>query len=398
MYSEKGDFMRKGQSGMNAAVLVAIVLGLIILYVIYLPTADREKFFYNKTTEEREAEEDENVLLLEFPKRLDKVEGVDEKNLPNVYLFKSTEAKEIERINPFSVRNGVFDKNDKTVGFSIDNLDTVDKVLLSFTAEKHEGVLTIKLNGETIYEKDIEDEVVEPVRLKKSRLERENELEFSVSSVGWRFWSTNEYNLDDIRIIGDITDVTRQKSQNVFTLTRTEYNYLEKATLKFIPYCAGVSDVGILDVSVNNQDIFSAVPVCDDPYKQTVPLGVLNAGENFIVFQTNRGSYSIEQIRLEFEAEETKKRIYYFEINESKWDEILDDDLDVRVKIEFVDDNDNKRADLNINGHLTNIDQEEKDYSRSIRNWVEEGNNYIEIRPRTSLEIRELRVEMEERD
>jgi hypothetical protein len=389
--------MEKGQSGINAAVLVAIVLGLIVLYVIYLPTSEREGFLLNKTTDSNTGGgEDEDVLLLEFPKRLDKVEEIDTEELPNVYLFKSTEAKEIERINPFSVRNGVFDKKDKSVSFSIDNLENVDNVLLSFTAKKRKGTLIIKLNGNVIYEKVIESEIVEPVRLKKSLLERSNTLEFSVSPVGWKFWSTNEYMLDDIKITGDITDVTRQKSQNVFSITQTEYNNLEKVTLKFIPYCSSAGDVGILDVLVNNHNIFSAVPVCDDPYKQVIPLGVLNAGENFIVFQTSKGSYSIEQIVLEFDVKETKKTIYYFEINESNWERINNNDLDVRLKIEFVDDEENKMADLSINGHLTSIDQEERYYSRSIRNWVEEGNNYIEIRPKTVLEIRELRVEIED--
>ena len=389
--------MRKGQSGINAAILIAIILGLIVLYVVYLPTSEREKLLLNKTTTSSNGEEeDEDVLLLEFPKSLDKISRIDEKELPNVYLFKSTQAKEIETINPLVVRNGVFDKKDKTATFSIDNVENVDKILLSFAAKNRKGILMIKLNGETIYEGEIADEIADPVKLRKSLLEKENTLEFSVSSVGFRFWSTNEYSLENIKIIGDITDVTRQKSQNIFSLSQTEYNNLEKVTLKFIPYCGSIKDIGMLDISVNNHNMFSAVPVCDDSCKQVIPLGTLNAGENFIVFSTSRGSYSIEQIRLDFEVEDTKKKIYYFEINESTWEEIDDDDRDVMLKLAFVDDDENKRADISINGHLTSVDQEEASYSRNIRNWVEEGNNYIEIRPRTDLEIRELRVEMEE--
>ena len=129
--------MRKGQSGINAAILIAIILGLIVLYVVYLPTSEREKLLLNKTTSSGNGggEEDEDVLLLEFPKSLDKVSSIDEKDLPNVYLFKSTQAKEIETINPLVVRNGVFDKKDKTATFSIDNVENVDKILLSFAAK-----------------------------------------------------------------------------------------------------------------------------------------------------------------------------------------------------------------------------------------------------------------------
>lgn len=392
----KGDFMNKGQSGVNAAILVAIILGLIVLYVIYLPASEREKLLYNKSSSVDSGDsEDDDVLLLEFPNRLDKVDKVDKKTLPNVYLFKSTQAKEIESINPFSVRNGVFDKKEKTVSFSIDNVENIDNVLLSFNSKKRKGILIIKLNGDVIYENEVGGESVGPIQLKKSRLEKDNTLEFSVSSVGFKFWTTNEYSMDNAKIIGDITDVTRQKSQNIFSLTQTDYNNLETAKLKFIPYCSGVVDVGMLDVSVNNRGVFSAVPVCDDPYKQTIPLGILNGGENFIVFQTSKGSYSIEQIELEFEVKDTKKTVYYFEINQSKWDEIVDDNKDVKLKMEFVDDDENKRADLNINGHLTSLDQDEKDYSKSIKTWVDQGNNYVEIQPRMELDIRELKVEIE---
>ncbi len=387
--------MRRAQSGLNAAILIAVILGLIVLYVIFLPTSEREKLFYNKTLSERNAEESENVLLLEYPKRLDKVEQIDSKEIPNIYLSKTQEAKEIEKLNPFTVRNGVFDNKEHTASFTIENMENTDNVILSFSTSKHKGTLTIKLNGEIIYEKDIESVNVEPVKLKKSLLEKENTLSFSVSSVGLKFWTTNEYQIENAKIIGDITDISRQKSQNVFSLTQTEYNNLKKITLKFIPYCGSVSDVGMLDISVNNKNVFSAVPVCDDPYKQIIPIGTINAGENFIVFETSKGSYSIEQIELDFETEDTEKTLYYFEINETNWEKI-DDGSKVTLSLEFVDDNEDKRADININGHLTTIDQEEKDYSRNIKSWVEEGNNYIEIKPKTVLDIKELRIEIED--
>lgn len=385
--------MNKGQSGMNAAVLIAIILGLIVLYVVFLPTADREKLLFNKSTSEREAEESENLLLREFPNRLEDIDDIDTKDIPNIFLFQKEESKELESINPFSIRNGVFDKKDKTISFGIEDIDNTDNVILTFATEKRKGTLIISLNDEVIYENDIESSTIDPIRLNKNLLDKANKLSFSVSSVGFKFWSTNEYQLEDIKIIADITDISRQKSQNIFTLTEEEFENIEKATLKFVPYCSRVSDVGKLTVEVNNRNVFSAIPVCDDPYRQVVPTGVLSEGENFIVFETNKGSYSIEQIEFEFDVEETKETVYYFEINDSNWEKIEDGD-DVELRIEFVDDDEDKRADININGHLTQIDQEEKVYTRNIKTWVEEGNNYVKIIPKTVLEIRELKVEI----
>ena len=397
--------MKKAQGGINAAILVAVIAGLIILYILFLPEAEREALLENKTVKKTtgdDEDEEEDILLREFPGRIDIVEGIIDKSIPNIYLFERTDAKELERINPFIVRNGWFDKKDMTVSFGIDDLENSDNVMLSFKAKKHEGILTIKLNNEIVYENDITGETVAPIRLKRNLLMEDNTFEFSVSSVGFRFWKTNEYSLDDIKIVGDITDKSKQESRNVFTLTGTELFNIEEANLKFVPYCKKVADVGVLDVSVNNRNIYSAVPVCEDPTKVPIPLGILDVGENKVIFRTDKGSYSVEQIKVEFIEKEVEKKVYFFEVNQSVIDDIEDEEINIVLTIEFVDDEENKRADLNINDRLSTIDQEERFFTKTLNDdddpdYIEEGNNFIEIRPRTRLDIVELKVEIEER-
>jgi len=139
----------------NAAVLVAIITGLIIIYILFLPTKERmELLGENETTTGGGgvSVEEGDVLLLEHPGRLDIVKRIDDRLIPNVYLVETTNAKEIDKINPFSVRNGWFDKKDRIVRFRLDDFENTDNVLLSFSAKKRKGVLTIKLNDEVIYE------------------------------------------------------------------------------------------------------------------------------------------------------------------------------------------------------------------------------------------------------
>jgi len=388
--------MKKAQGGINAAVLVALIAGLIVLYIIFLPSVEREELLEGEVKKSQSVREEESVLLKEFPGRLDIIKDIEDKTIPNIFLFETTNAKELERINPFIVRNGWFDKKSKSVNFRLDDLENMDNVILSFAAKKHKGTLIIKLNDETIFENEILSETVEPIRLKKNLLKSDNTLEFSASSVGIKFWSTNEYSLENIRIVGDITDRSRQEALNAFNLDGEEFFNIEKATLKFIPYCKGVADVGALDITLNGRNIFSAVPVCEDPYKQLVPTGIFNTGENRIIFKTNRGSYSVEQIRLEFETKEAKTKVFFFEINETLFNKIKNNNLDVTLTIEFVSDEENKRADLNINDQLSSIDQNKKIFTKNIKDRIEEGNNFIEIRPRTRLEVVEIRVQVED--
>jgi len=390
--------LRKAQGGLNAAILVAVVAGLIILYILFLPEAEREALLENKTVKKSsdDDEDEEGVLLREFPGRLFEVDEIEDKEIPNVFLFETTNAKVLERINPFIVRNGWFDKKSKQVSFNIDDLENIDNVILSFKAVKHKGVLSIKLNNNIISENEIVTENVAPISLKKNLLGDDNTLEFTVSSVGMRFWRTNEYGLEDVKVIGDITDKSKQESRNVFTLTGQDLFNIEEANLRFVPYCSNVASVGVLDISINGRNVFSAVPICEDPYKQPLPIGLLNAGENRLVFKTNKGSYSVEQIKIDFEEEEVEKKVYFFEVNQSAIDEIEDRDKDAILRLEFVDDEETKRADINVNNHFITLDDDERIFTKNINDFIKEGNNFVEIRPRTRLDLVEIRIDLED--
>ncbi|MBI2208102.1 hypothetical protein HYU50_01255 [Candidatus Woesearchaeota archaeon] len=391
--------MKKAQGGLNAAILVAVIAGLIILYILFLPAQEREALLENKTVKKSSSDdkEDENTLLSVFPNRLEESSEVEDKDIPNIFLFETTNAKELERINPFIVRKGWFDEKTKTAAFTMNNLETTDNVILSFKAKKHEGILTIKLNGEVVFENNIEQETVAPIKLKKDLLKEDNSLDFTVSSVGLKFWKTNEYSLEDIKIIGDITDRSKQESRNIFTLTSKDLANIEEANLRFVPYCKSVADVGTLDITINERNLFSAVPICDDAYKQPIPIGLLDAGENKIIFKTSRGSYSVEQIKIEFEEKEVEKKVYFFEANQSQIDDIESGDKDAILRLEFVDDKENKMADININDHFITLDDDERIFTKNVNEFIKEGNNFIEIRPRTRLDIVELSIKLEER-
>jgi len=142
------------------------------------------------------------------------------KSFQNIFLFETTNAKELEKINSFIIRNGWFDDKNKIIKFNIDDLKNTENIILSFKTPKHEGILTIKLNNEIIYENDITSETVAPISLSKNIILESNTFELSVSSVGIKFWKTNEYSFDDMKIIGDISDKSKQESENIFYFDR----------------------------------------------------------------------------------------------------------------------------------------------------------------------------------
>ncbi len=391
----------QGTSAASATGFIALVVGLIILYIIFLPPEERAELLGENETvagEEKEVsvEDEESILLLEYPGRIDYLKEKEyEHDISAFKLYKTINAQELDTINPFIIRHGLFDEVKKEVPFKIKDLKNTENVLLSFTAKKYKGILTIKLNEINIFENEITTSNPKPIKLKKEYLEENNVLEFSVSGTGAKFWSTNIYSFDDIKIVGDVADISRQESKNIFFVSENEKLNLERAKLRFWPECEQ-EDVGKLNILINYQDVFSGVPDCKTINMYSFSPTVLHKGDNNIVFKTDKGSYLIEQIKITTDLRELTYPTYYFEINESTYDKIKNDTHDIKLILEFVDDKRDKVMNLNINNRMIYVDTEEADYYKNIDDYAKEGNNFIKIEPLSMLDIVELRIELED--
>lgn len=387
---------KKGQqTGSSAAVVIAIILGLLILYILFLPPEARQELLEDETSAGGgTASLTANYTILsEEVGRLDYIATTSfKKTIPNVYLYETESAKELHVENPFYIKNGWFSYADKNMTFYIDDFANTDNVRISFAAKSHEGVLAISLNNNRIYEYGIGQYNVDPIALDKNLLQRTNILKLEVLGVGMRFWKTNMYEFENFKIVGNIRDISAQRSSSVFLLTGTEKHGLSKASLKFVPYCSRASSLGPLDVAVNGRNVFSGIPVCDDPYSISLSPDILEAGENSVIFSTSKGSYSIEQIRVEGTLEGTKEYTQYFRLNDTLYDSIVDGRRDIYVQMEFIDDSKSKEGVISINGHYLYLDQVEPKYEKSIRSMIRRGNNYIVIDPRTTLDIVSLEI------
>jgi len=381
--------------------LVSLMVGFIILYIIFLPPDERAKLLgENETVVEAEenasVEDEENILMLEYPGRIDYLKEKEyEHDISWFHLYKTIDAQELDTINPFVIRHGLFDEVKKEIPLKISDLKNTESILLSFTAKKYDGLLTIKLNDVNIFESEITTSNPKPIKLKKDYLEENNILEFSVSGTGIKFWSTNIYSLDDIKIVGDVADISRQESKNIFFISENEKLNLERAKLRFLPECEQ-GDVGKLNILINYQEVFSGVPDCKTINMYTFSPSVLHKGDNNIVFKTDKGSYLIEQIKITTDLKELSYSTYYFPINETTIEKIEGDEYDAVFSIEFIDDKKDKEMNININNRMIYVDTDEVDYYKNIDDYVKEGNNFIKIEPLSMLDIVELKVELEE--
>lgn len=389
---------KKGQ-GSGAANLVMIILLILIFWVIFMRPEDRAKLLEDEDDDDLESvlKDYNKTLLQEHIGRLDFLSRtIYEHDIPSIYLYSTISGTVIKSINPFYIKSGVFDFQNKIVNFRIEDLENTENVLLSFNAATHKGRLVISLNEEVIFENDVRTVSVEPIVLLKEDLKEENSLEFGVSSVGWSFWKTNEYDLKNIKITGDVIDVSAQESRNVFKINAIEKNNLETATLRFLADCRQ-NEVGLLNILVNSHNIFSGVPDCGSLSRNVFIDDVfLKSGENNVVFRTEKGNYLIDQIKVRTELKDVESLTYYFQLNDTDYGFVQDEGKRVKVILEFVDDDEDKEAVLNINGfrvslHTSDVDEDNL-YDLDITDWIRKKNNYVDILPKSTLNILELKV------
>jgi hypothetical protein len=381
--NKRGDKM---QSGAPAAALIGIITLMFIFYILFLPPSERKSLLEGDNAT---LEEGTGLLLDEAPGLLTFSEkGVFDHSISNIYLIETKNSVILGQENPFIVKKGWFGEQQKSMVFSAGDLDNTENVMLSFQAPERKGILVIALNGQKIFEGVVNLQNPPPVALPKTLLRPTNQIDFSVTGG---FFSSKKYSLSDIKVIADITDVKKQISQNTFTISDTEKENLDSAFLDFYPICEQRT-VGTLTIELNGKVIYAAAPACESLNRQNLYAEDLRTGKNTLVFRIDKGSYRVEQIRVRTVLKAVKANVEFFNVKTSLYNDILDKNRQVILRIEFIDDNKKKRAELNVDGRKDMIDQTDNIYERDISTWVKEGNNYIEIKPLTELDVVKLQV------
>jgi len=381
----------------NAATLVAIIAALIIIYLLFLPPDIRQEILDGNSTNTTDSSSSghNNTLLNERPGHLSYL-PVNEytHDLPAFSLYKITNSETIKTQNPFMIRNAWFDKSFKRVTFKINDVENTDNLLLSFRSTTRKGKLTIKLNDAIIYEDHMPDENSPALSLSKDLMQENNYLDFEVNGVGLAFWATNEYNFQDMKIVGDVTDLSRQESMVKFVVSTSEKYNVDKATIKFNPDCQEKNS-GILDIYINAVTVYSAVPDCKVLNSAVIPTGLFETGENTASFKTNKGSYVIDNIKIVTKLKDATGMVYYFDIDSEQNKLIQNSSKSAVLEIKLVKTDEIKEANIIVNGHTTSMRTDQDLWTKTLQKyWLMEGSNYIKIDPKTEMDLAGVRIDI----
>ncbi len=390
-------WLQRGQSAAGAAVLIAIIAVLIVGFIILIPPKERAKLLEEKSTASTPTAPGvaEKNLLKVSPGRIDYLAQKEiEHPLPVVNIYTLAEAKVLAEKNVAYAKKGLFSEQADKLTFMVPDLKHTKDMLLSLEVKQAEGKLIVSFNGEEVFNDEVKLGSLTPISIPQNLLQEQNEVVFTVSSPGLAFWRTNDLSLQNIKVVAEVTSVEAQSSKNIFLVSEVENKNLEKVVLKFQPSC-DFNKAGALMAMINGKVVYSAVPDCD---LSMVPIelspGALNQGENEIIFKTEKGAYLLTHIVIESELKEVDFPSYYFELSYEEYNDVAEGDNRVRVTLDFVDIVARKFGDLEFNGHKIYFDTKEVSYALDVSDDIVQGANSIKIKPRKTLEVRELKVDL----
>ncbi|MDO8481019.1 MAG: hypothetical protein Q7S65_04340 [Nanoarchaeota archaeon] len=387
--------MRK--AAMNAAVLIAVISALIILYILFLPSQDRLDIIGENASNRDFGPRTEDVLLEDSSVLMEHFsEDEIDHTLPSLTLYSTTTATVLKDVASFYVKKSLFGEQTRDIDFSLRDTAQAENTLLSFSVKKSKGDLIIELNGKLLWAGPIEKVNADPIRVQKDALSTDNTLTFKVSNPGIAFWRTNEYLIENFKVTSDIVDSSSQRARVDFVLGKEEAGNIEKATLRFLPECEN-NRIGVLDILVNERAIYSSVPDCGVPRPLQFDSKLLIEGQNTLEFKSAKGRYLIDQIKVTTNLKDIPSFTYYFDIDSDQLRDINARRKSANFTMFFTDDREDKAAEIVINGRKTFMTRhDEFEWSLILDRYLEPGSNSLKIIPDTRLEVRRLQVVLDD--
>jgi len=333
---------RKGQTG--AAILIALIAALIILYILFLPPAERAALLGEPsgTPGAPGGPTDPTAIIYSSPVGLvtAPVNPSIIHELPTVTVRTIEEGSILFRRDTVIVENNVFEKKPLEATFTADPSRTRNAYLSMNVAGSTGGRIVVTLNGEEIYNQYPQSRTVPPITL--TSLAQTNIIEIHTSSVGFAFWKTNRISLSDVRVTGDVTDLSDASVAQRFTIGTEELRAMQTSLLSFVPIC---NREGSILLTINGAEIYSGRPDCQTLNTLEIAPTRLVAGENTLRYTTTNADILLDRGRITTTAMPQANKQFSFTIDPAR---VAGRPIMLRV---FFADTNEKQGFVTINGN-----------------------------------------------
>lgn len=385
-------FCKSGQGAGGAAVLIGAIAGLMLLYILFLPPDERSALIgeNNSRGVQSGIGLGARTLLSESPGTVTaSAQSEFDHRINSFNIFEKSEDSILKSFDSAYVESRRGSSKRKVFAFSADKSKTSNPQL-SFDVKSGKGRLIVAVNGEEVFNGEAQGQV----NLRIGSLEKDNVVEFAAEEVGFQFWRTNGYELSDIKVTATVELLENLESRQTFIIGKDEIENIDSAYMIYFVDCQPF-DVGRLQVYLNDVLLSVGVPDCQSPVRLNMDPALLVRGSNNVRFIADKGSYLVDRISVKTKLREPVEPVYFFEVNATQYSWLVNKSFKAELRMKFVDDNEQKRAELNINNRRTFMDAKRTaNFTKDITSFLVEGNNFIRVVPETTLHIADLRIEL----
>ena len=375
-----------GKGADGAVVLILLIAVFILVYVILIPTSDREELINLNTTTISDNGNGitQDVLLDARPGTIttDTDSSIKHEILP-VRIFVKDEPKIESLASALNIENNLFSTKDQTVSFTLDNPSSVKESALFFYVTNADGNLKITLNGQTIHDQAVQPRKLSRIMLPLTQLKSTNSITFSVDKG---IFSTNTYSIESVEVRNNINLQNPQEERTVNLETP-----VESADLSYSLFCQSSNILTTLEIFVNNKEQFTGIVPCTSTQTLELDVDILNDGTNTVLFALDQGDFQVSNIVLTTEQDTDSVWSTTFKVDSKTYNAIQSERHEVLLTLELSG-NRRKQANILINDASVSMDTESRFFDTFITSKIRKGTNEIEIEPDSNFKIDELQV------
>ncbi len=386
---------KKGQeTAINATYLIVVIALLILAYFLLLPESEKEKFSQTgyptpQIPPGRQTGSEFRTLLSESPGILyPQIDQGFTKQLASVNLFSITDSRLMDLASVITLSSSLLSSETKDLTFRLDDLKNVASANLLLFAAESKGKLSIKLNGNEIFN-DIPSSSNMPIPLSSGMLKPTSKLKFTVEKPA--LLGSNRYVIRNIQLSLKIKQENKRETRS-FVLSKAERTSLRGLTLFYVVNCFTVNENGRLLIRLNGRAINDNLVVCDagEVSLDLEPQDILE-GRNILEFEIDRGKYVLERVLIEGAVGQQRAQNYFFTVQLKDID-YLRAGARVFLAMEFRKDNLRKVGTAYINGFPLYIDAFDDFLEEDITEFITDGRNVIRILPQAPFEVVNMNI------
>ncbi len=219
----------------------------------------------------------------------------------------------------FLLQSSLFESRNSEFSFVTPNPNQHRNLMLSLSVNTQntntdltQTILYVHVNGVDVYSGSV-SRATNPIPISSSILESENTVTMRISSPGIAFWKRNLIEINSARITGEFLDTDGLSASHRFDVRTQEVQKLRSSQLRFFPNCNDAT-ARKLSIKLNDEVVSSKVPDCGVINVISLPQRFVYEGMNTLYFESEGGSFVIDQFEVINRLEDDRGVVYNFDL------------------------------------------------------------------------------------